>query len=714
VLTLWVVLIVGMSLAVSRVGARTTDNIRLPGTDGQRAADLLAQRFPGQENGSSQIVIAARSGRLTEPRYASAVAATVARLRAQHDVQSAVSPLEGAGRAALSRDGRIAYVSVVLKLSPVKVTREVADSVLERTEPAKRAGLEVKAGGLIGQVLSQETNEKSESVGLAVALVVLLLTFGTVVAMGLPIVTALLGLSVGLSAIGLLGHLIDVPTSGRALATMIGLGVGIDYALFILTRHLTELRAGVPVEESIARATATSGGAVVFAGATVIIALGSLAVAGIPIVAALGYTSAVAVLVAVVAAVTLLPASLAIIGPRIRSLRLPLGRHVHDAKPHGWARWARFVARRPWLAIIVALAALLALAAPALSMNLGSVGAGQQPKSTMARQAYDLLSKGFGPGVNGPLLVVAELRGRSRDRTLAALGATLRRQSGAAAVTPPQLDPGGTAALFTVIPKTDPSSDPTESLVRRLRADIATALRGTGARAHVGGATAASVDLAATISHRLPLVILTVIGLSFVLLVLAFRSVVVPLKAGLMNILAVGAAFGVVTAVFQQGFGDSVVGLDGSVPLASFVPLMMFAILFGLSMDYEVFLMSHIQEHYHETGDTHEAVVAGLAETGRVITSAALIMLAVFGSFVLSGDPTIKEFGLGLAVAVLVDATVVRCLLVPAVITKLGNATWWMPRSLARWTPRISIEGAEHFGPPGEGRSATDATPTSS
>jgi RND superfamily putative drug exporter len=491
-----------------------------------------------------------------------------------------------------------------------------------------------------------------------------------------------------------------VPSVASTLATMIGLGVGIDYALFIVTRHKLQLADGMDLRESIARSTATAGGAVVFAGFTVVIALCSLAFAGIPLVSTLGFTAAIAVVVAVAAAVTLLPAMLGALGPRIDSLRVQIGKtHPDDAEPHGWRRWAGGVAGRPWRSAIAALAVLVVLALPIFQLQLGQNDISALPKSTTARQAYDGLTQGFGPGVNGPLLVASEFESAAEAKEV--LPGLVKAVGGAPDVdqaSEPTLDAAGTAAVFTVIADSAPWADSTVDLVESLRdTTIPQALQGTSASSYVGGQTAGYIDLATQIGEKLPLMIAIVVGLSFVVLLLAFRSLLVPVKAAAMNLLSVAAAYGIVTAVFQLGWGSSLIGLDHAIPIVSFVPLLMFAILFGLSMDYEVFLLTQMREHYTQNGDAKRAVIEGLANTGRVITSAAAIMVCVFTSFVLNGNPLVKEFGVGLAVAIAIDATLVRCLLVPAIMVLLGKRAWWLPSWLDRLVPRVSIEGEEFF-----------------
>ena len=703
VVLVWVTSVALLVIFATHVGSETNDNLTLPGSDSQSATDLLTQRFPAQANGSNPVVMKTPAGtKLTDKKYADAVNATVTSLKKQPLVSSAVSPLSTAGQSHLSKkDPRIGYISVVLKASPSQLTVDDAHDVIGAEQPARDAGMQVATGGYLGQKVSTPSTEGSEAVGLTAAVIILVFTFGSVVAMGLPIVTAILGLASGLSIIALLGQVVEVPTISPTLATMIGLGVGIDYALFIVTRHKAQLESGLEVNESVARATATSGGAVTFAGGTVIVALCSLLFAGIPLVTTLGYTAAISVAIAVLAANTLLPALLAILGHRIYWLKLPLPQPKHDARPHGWARWAHFVARHPIPAVVISVLFLLLLALPARNLHFGQSDIGALPKDTTARQANDLLPEGFGPGESGPLLVSVRLdkpaTGPS-DSRLTDLQKSMAQQQGVASVTPPAVNTDGTAAIYTVTPTTPPWDRKTEDLVLHLRNEtLPAATKGKSMTAEVGGRTAAFIDLAERISDKLPLVIGVVVGLAVLLLMLAFRSVAIPIKAGLMNLVSIGAAFGVVTWIFQEGHLLGLVGLDAAVPIVAFVPLMMFAILFGLSMDYEVFLMSRMQEHYRQSHDNHEAVVDGLAGTARVITSAALIMVCVFGSFILNGDPTVKQFGVGLSVAVLVDATIVRCVLVPGVMALMGDANWWMPQWLEKITPRISIEGEEYF-----------------
>ncbi len=764
VLGLWLVLTIALVAVSHQLGENTNDNLSLPGTDSQRASDTLAKSFPDQANGTSPIVLHASSGKLTDSKYASAVNEAAADVAKAPNVASVVNPLTPQGASALSKDQATGYLSVTLSVSPGELSAEEAQTIINAANPAEAAGLEVETGGQLGQKVSKPSTESSELIGIIAAMVILTFAFGTVVSMLLPILNAILALLASLAIIRILGHVTTVPSVAPTLATMIGLGVGIDYALFIVTRHFRGLDDGLPLEESIARAAATSGGTVFFAGGTVTIALVSLAVAGIPLVTTMGLMAGIAVVVAVLAALTLLPAGLAITGPHINSLRVRQGhRDLHpeaDAKQGLWARWANGIAGHPLIAGLAALAILLPLTIPLLSLNLGQQDVAALSTSTTARRAYDLLSESFGPGINGPLLVAVSLASpakapsssepqksasssggsssspngtsgsgssgsssssggsssspsstsgsgssssgqsdpRADDPRLQTLQKDVSSTSGVAEITPIQIDDAGTTAYFNAIATTGPAEKATEELVERLRSStIPSAEHGTDMHADIGGSTAGYVDLASRISEKLPLQILVVIALSFVLLILAFRTVVIPAQAAVMNLLSIGASYGVLTAVFQYGWLSGVIGLSGPVPVVSYVPLFMFAVLFGLSMDYEVFLVSQIEEHVHAGEDNRSSVVSGLVTSARVITAAAAIMVFVFGSFVLNGDPTIKQFGVGLAVAVVLDATVVRCLLVPATMLLMGKINWWMPRWLERVVPHVSIEGAEFF-----------------
>jgi RND superfamily putative drug exporter len=702
VVGVWFVVAVVLVVASHGLGDNTNDNLSLPGTNSQQATDTLSKSFPAQANGTSPVVLHASSGKLTDSKYASAVDAAAAGVAGEPHVASVVNPLTDQGASALSKDQSTGYLSVTTSVSPGSLTVADVQQIIAGADPARRAGLEVETGGQLGQKVSKTSTESSELIGIIAAMLILTLTFGTAVAMLLPILTAILGLLSTLSIISLLSHVGTVPTVAPTLATMIGLGVGIDYALFIVTRHFRGLHDGLTVSESIARATATSGGAVFFAGCTVTIALLSLAVARIPLVTMLGLMAAIAVVVAVAAALTLLPALLAIAGPRINALRIRTPASDSQAKQGRWARLARDIAKHPLVTGLLALVILIPLMIPLGSLVLGQQDTAALSTQTTARRAYDLISQNFGPGVNGPLLIAISLTppatSGSADPRLETLQKDVATTSGVAGVSPMRTDTSGTTAYFNAISKDGPAESATTRLVDHLRsAVIPEAEKGTGLRAYVGGSTAAYEDLASDISSKLPLQILVVIALSFALLVLAFRTVVVPAQAALMNLFSIAASYGVLTAIFQYGWLDNLIGLSGPVPIVSYVPLFMFAILFGLSMDYEVFLVSQIEEHVHAGEDNTTSVVSGLVTSARVITAAALIMVFVFGSFLLNGDPTIKEFGIGLAVAVIIDATIVRCLLVPALMVLMGKRNWFMPKWLERAVPHLSIEGAEFF-----------------
>ncbi len=696
----WILLAIVLVAISSAGGSKTSENLTLPGTGSTLATELLEENLPEQAYGSNPLVLEAPAGKkLTEAPFARAVEETAANLKKLPHVNSAESPLHE-GSKTLSKDQRIGYIPVVLGVGPGEIDETQSQEYLDAAKPFEAAGGNAAIGGYVGTQLSKPSTESSELIGLIAAVIILLFAFGTATAMMLPIVGALIGLACTLSVIKLLEHVFEVPGVAATLATMIGLGVGIDYALFIVTRHKLQLKEDMEIGESIARATATAGGAVVFAGFTVVIALCSLLVAGIPLVTTLGFTAAIAVVFAVCAAVTLLPAMLGALGPRINSLRFHLGKtHPDDKEPHGWRRWAERVADMPWRSAIAALIVLAILALPIFKLELGQNDISALPEETTSRQAYDGLNEGFGPGVNGPLLIASEFS--SPEEAQAVLPNLQKAIGGAedvAAVTEPTLSQDKKVAVFTVISESEPWADETVSLVENLRDEVIPGvLEGTKAQSYVGGQTAGYIDLANQIAEKLPLMIFVVVALSFLVLLMAFRSLLVPVKAAAMNLISVAASYGVVTAVFQLGWGATLIGLPHSIPIVSFVPLLMFAILFGLSMDYEVFLLTQMREHYAETGDEKRAVIEGLANTGRVITSAASIMVCVFASFILSGDPVVKEFGVGLAVAIAIDSTIVRCLLVPAVMVLLGKKAWWMPHWMERIVPHVSIEGEEFF-----------------
>jgi RND superfamily putative drug exporter len=680
--------------------------MRIPGAESQEALDLLEERFPSRSGTSATLVFHAE-GLLQDPQAMGGLKSAVDGAAALPHVLGVDSPVTKHGQTGISSDGTIAFATVHYDASAEEMGREAVDELDAAVQPARDQGLQVELSGAFVSQTGHAEPKSSEVIGLLAAVVVLLLAFGSVVAMGLPIGTALLGLVSGLGVVALGSHVVQTPTVAPTLATMIGLGVGIDYALFIVTRYRENLARGLTVEDAVGRAIATSGAAVVFAGGTVVIAILGLWIAGIPFVGMLGTAAAVSVLVAVVAAVTLLPALLGFAGRAINKLApRPLERRAERAlaaaaadEVRGWAKWARTVARHPWWSLSASTAVLVLLALPLFSMRLGQIDAGSKAEDRTERKAYDLLSEGFGPGFNGPLLLTVEL-GSSGEAALEPLSQALASDPGVARVMPAQVSPDGTTAVLTAIPATSPQDQATTDLVHRLRDQtIPGALEGTGAEAWVGGPTAANVDLADKVAERLPWFIGAVVLLSFLLLMLVFRSILVPLKAALLNVLSIGAAYGVVVAIFQWGWLKDLVGVESTVPIVSFVPMMMFAILFGLSMDYEVFLLSRIREEYLSDGDNLTSVVSGISDTARVITSAALIMISVFVAFVLNDDTTVKMVGIGLATAVAVDATVVRIVLVPSTMVLLGDANWWLPRWLHRLLPKMDIEGEQGLPP---------------
>jgi RND superfamily putative drug exporter len=692
-IAVWVlgaIAIAGLAIAS---GGRTFDNFTIPGAESQTAIDLLESRFPEQSGATATVVFRAPSGTLATPAAETAIESTIAGLKNLPQAPTVSAPVP-------SKDGTIAIVNVQYSDQAPKVGVAGFDALQAATAPATAAGLEVAFGGPLTDYAQSPKSSSSDLVGLLFAIVILVFAFGSLVAAGLPIGTALLGLAVGLSAILLLASVTDVGTAAPALGSMIGLGVGIDYSLFIVTRHRENLAAGMETEASIGHALATAGQAVLFAGTTVVIAICGLLVAGIPYVAVLGFTAAIVVAVMMLAALTFLPALLGWLGPRIEKGRVPglhLGRHHHDP-PSGtegrapfWERWATHVARHSWPFAILSVLVLLTLALPFLWIRYGEADDGTAPAGSTQRTAFDLVANGFGAGANGPLVIVVTFP--AGQDVPPGFTKALAATPGVAQVAPPEVSPSGDTAVVTVIPTTAPDQQGTTDLVQRLRGEtIPTALRGTDAQAYVGGATASFIDVGDRIADRLPYFIGLVVLLSFLLLLLVFHSIAIPATAAVMNLLSVGAAYGVTVAVFQWGWAKGLFGLSSTIPIISFVPMMMFAILFGLSMDYQVFLLTRIREEYGTSGDTRTAVVQGVSRTARVITSAALIMIAVFLSFVASPIPEIKMFGLGLAVAVAVDSTIVRMVLVPATMEILGKANWWFPGWLERILPKITIE----------------------
>ena len=690
VLGLWLVAAVAVLALQGSAGGEFENSERVPGVESQHAADVLADRFPSQGGRSARIVLHTGDGRLDDANHAAVVEQARSQLAAGADVAAVTDPF-APGSAAVSADGRTAYLDVTYDLETLTATQ--LDDALAVTEAAGADGVQVELTGALA-LLAQEA-PSSELIGVGVAVIVLLVAFGSVVAMGLPIVTALMGIFVGAAGVGVLSAVLDVPEFSLILCAMIGLGVGIDYALFIVTRHRQHLHEGMSVEEAAGTAVATAGLAVLFAGTTVVIAILGLFLAGLPAISGTGAAVALVVTISMAAAVTLLPGLLGLAGHKID--KLSIHRRAYVAKPAEETvagRWAHHVGSHPVRYVVVGLGALCAIALPALSLRIGVPDDGNAPTDTTQRIAYDQLAAGFGRGFNGPIQVVVELPASGGAAVVERVQQALESDPGVAAVTAPVLNAAGDTAVLTANPTTAPQDERTDQLVRHLRADVLPAtVEGTGARVSLTG-QAMVTDLTDRITNRLPVFIAAVVAMSFLLLMIVFRSILVPLKAALMNLLSIASAYGVLVAVFQWGWGAELIGLHSTVPINPFLPLIMFAIVFGLSMDYEVFLLSRVREEYVKSGDNHGAVVRGLSSTARVITSAALIMISVFGAFVLSDDPNGKLFGVGLAVAVLIDATLVRMVLVPATMSLLGRANWWLPGWLDRILPHIDLEGA--------------------
>jgi putative drug exporter of the RND superfamily len=694
VLLLWIVALVGVNVVGSSVGSVYSQGFSLPGTESQRATDLLQTRFPTKAGDSGQIVFATSAGvrSSTVEARMNNVFAAVARVPGVTGVES---PYGALGARQVSKDGAVAYATVDFAKRENQITTQTTNSVQSLAFGARSSGLRVALGGQMFQ--SRPTLGATELIGIVAAIIILLVVFGSVLAMGLPIMTALFGIGIGLALVEMISHLVSTPNFAGQLASMIGIGAGIDYALFIVTRYRQGLHEGLEPEAAVVRAIDTAGRTVVFAGTTVMISVLGLYLMGVAFVRGLAIGTSLTVALVMVASITLLPAVLGFTGRNIDRLSIP-GRSTPEIRIREsfWFRFSRVIQRRPWPTFLVTLAALGILAVPLFSLRLGFSDAGGNPTSDTTRQAYDTLAKGFGAGFNGRLTLAAELPNGTNLAALNNLVLTLRHTPGVAAAATPVVNPSGTAAVIQVIPTTSPQAVQTTSLVTHLRDSvIPQAINGTPVVVHVGGVTAATIDVSNKLSSRLPLFIGAVLALSFLLLLAVFRSVLVPLKAVIMNLLSIGAAYGVIVAVFQWGWLGSLIGISKTGPIAPFIPMMMFAITFGLSMDYELFLLSRIREQYDRTHDNGLAVADGLATTARVITAAALIMVVVFLSFVTGNEPTLKLFGLGLAAAIFIDATLVRMVLVPATMELLGDRNWWFPHWLGRVVPRLHAESME-------------------
>jgi putative drug exporter of the RND superfamily len=690
VVLLWLVAMVVIIGVGSSLAGDFNANYDTPGSDSKAASDITKERFSGYSGQEIYVVAKDSSGFVNE-------AAAAQRLQPFFAQAARVDHIAQHTTIRLSQNRQIAATTLPMTVPGWDMTKDQGKQLINAADDNAGNGLEIKLGG--DPIYAAQSQSSPEGIGFLGAAIVLLIAFGSVVAAGLPLSIALVGL--GISSAGLiplLANVMDVPDWTTAVSGLIGIGVGIDYALLVLTRFRSAMRDGKDRHNAVVEAVTTAGRSVLIAGCTVVIAVLGLVLTGLTYMYGVAIATSLAVLTVMVASITLLPAFLSYLGPRVDKLRIPLlGRALRpDRQTTGEspaARWSHAVQRRPWPAAIIALAILLALAAPALGMRLGFPDAGNDPPNTMTRQAYDLQTEGFGPGANGPVVVAADLPSPSDKATMDKLANQIRADQNVAFVSAVRMNQAGDAALVTVIPKSSPQDKATSDLVNRLRENtVPSAVGSSGVDVKIGGVTAALEDQSTYMTDRMPLFIAGVVGLSFLLLLVAFHSPLISLKAGVMNLLSVSAAYGVMTLAANGGGLSNLIGIDHEVPIAPFMPVMMFAILFGLSMDYEVFLISRIREEYQKDGDTRRAVADGLAKTARVITAAAAIMVVVFLSFVTSQEVFLKLFGIGLASAVFLDATVVRMVLVPAVMQLLGKWNWWIPTWLERSLPRLDVE----------------------
>ena len=719
VIVAWVIILGALIGLRSVFGGHFENNYTVTGSESAQGLSVLKKEFPAQGGYAGQIVFHAPTGSVaTQTNAVNTAMANVAKLP---HVLNAVSPFAVPNSPQVAKNGTTAYGNVSWDVVPPSLDTAYLHQLDNAVAPARTAGLQVEYGGGAGQIGQTTDDKTSEIIGLSCALVLLLFMFGSVVAAVMPLLSALFSVFAGLALVGLLAAAITFPTTAPTVATLLGLGVAIDYGLFLMARHREQLDHGVPVIKSAGRATATSGAAIVVAGSTVVVSILGLYVSGVPFVGAMGLASAIVVAVAMLAALTLMPAFMGVAKQNVRAIkdrraakRATRG-NVDEAtaaarlakltaasdeahENSAFARWGRKVSNRPWPWAIAATGVLVVLAIPLFSLRLGQLDAGTNPTSESIRRAYDLIATNFGPGANGPLTVVVQLPSgnspQANQTLLANTQSTLSKTPGVAAVAPPSVNSANTTAVINVVPTTSPQDAATTKLANDLRDTV---LPTVPAKTYVVGTTAGYIDFTAKIAKRMPWLILTVVLLAFVLLTLAFRSIVIATKAAILNLLSVAAAYGVVVAIFQWGWGSSLINIHEKLPIPAFVPMLMFAIVFGLSMDYEVFLISRVHEAWTKTGDAHRSVAIGIGSTARVITTAAGIMIVVFTSFVLDPDPTVKMLAIGMAAAVLIDASIIRMILVPAVMSLLGRHAWWIPRWLDRIMPNLDIEGSAHL-----------------
>jgi RND superfamily putative drug exporter len=715
----WIVILGALLGLRNAFGGEFVNNYSVPGSASSDGFSLLQKEFPQQSGYAGQIVFHVKTGTIAGD--SAVINTSMANVGKLPHVIAATSPYAVANSPLVSKNGVTAYGTASWNVVPASLDKDYLAELDKAVSPARGAGLEVEYGAGAGQIGQATDDKESEIIGLACALILLLFMFGSIVAAVMPLISAVFSVLAGISLVGLLGAALTFPTTAPTVATLLGLGVAVDYGLFLLARHRDQLDHGMDVIESAGRSTATSGAAIVVAGGTVVVAILGLYVSGVPFVGAMGLASAIVVAVAMLAALTLVPAFMGVAKNNVRALSelrkaKRVAKESTDAEEaakslaaltaandeaherSAFARWGRKVSNRPTPWAIAATLVLLILSIPLLSMRLGQLDAGTNPTSQSIRRAYDLVAAGYGPGANGPLNVIYDLpKGNTaaQNQTLLTNAqATLTKTPGVAGVAPPSVNSANTVAVMNVIATTSPQDAATTKLVDDLRDTV---LPKIPSKTYIAGSTASYVDFTAQISKRMPWLILVVVLLAFILLTVAFRSVAIATKAAILNLLSVGAAYGVIVAIFQWGWGSSIVGIHEKLPIPAFVPMLMFAIVFGLSMDYEVFLLSRVHEAWMKTKDAHRSVAIGIGGTARVITTAAAIMVVVFTSFVLDDDPTVKMLAVGMAAAVLIDASVIRMILVPAVMSLLDRHAWWMPKWLDKITPNIDIEGTEHI-----------------
>jgi putative drug exporter of the RND superfamily len=703
----WVVILGGLLGARHAFGGEYVNNYTISGSDSATGLNVLNSTFPQQGGYGGQIVFHAKSGTVSAQQ--SAVNQSVTNVSKLPDVIKAVSPFASGNSGAVSKDGTIAYASVNWNVNPGSLDTSYLDKLNNAVAPATKAGLQVEYGAGAGEIGQQTGDLSSEVIGLCCALVLLLIMFFSLIAAAIPLVSAIFSVLSGLALLGLLAHVITFPTTGPTIATLLGLGVAVDYGLFLVARHREQLDSGMGVMSSIRRAGSTSGAAIVVAGSTVAISVLALYISGVGFVGTLGLAAAIVVVITMASALTLVPGFMGLAREGVRALPARIrarksgvsareqaaqtAEATHEQHEHSaFARWGRMVSNSPWPWAVLSVGVLVVLAIPLFSITLGQPDNGTNPTSDSSRQAYDLISQGFGVGVNGPLTVVVKLPNQSSSANsslLSTMQSDITKTAGVASVTPAQINSSGTTAVFNVIPTTRPQATQTTALVNTLRDDV---LPKEHATSYVTGTTAGAVDFTNKITSRLAWLIIAVIAISFLLLTAAFRSVVIAIKAAVLNILSIGAAYGVIVAIFEWGWGKSVIGLQSTLPIPAYVPMLVFCIVFGLSMDYEVFLLSRVHEAWLVTHDAHRSVAIGIGATAKVITTAAAIMIVVFASFVLNSDPTVKMLAIGMAFAVLIDASLVRMILVPAIMSLLGEHAWWLPRWLAPLVPNLQLE----------------------